>query len=82
MKKRTYFIIVGFLILLTNWGMFKEISGINNGYYRYSNLTGTETRQEIFWQGRVLQKKYFLGAKRIYTGLESCFLKLFTLHIL
>ena len=49
------------IILISNWSGFKEITSINQGYYRYSNLTGTLTKIEIFIQGRVMSRDYALG---------------------
>lgn len=61
MKYKTLKIFTALAILFTNWSGFKEISGINNNYYRYSNLSGTITKSETLWQGRVINKKTAFG---------------------
>lgn len=71
-KALTIFILIS--ITLVNFSGFKELTGINRDYYRYSNYSGTVTRHEIFYQSRIMSKEY-VGQfwktkefKRIYPG--------------
>ena len=53
--------ILVFIILFSNWSGFKEITAINKGYYRYSNLSGSMTTYEILSQDRLLAKESAFG---------------------
>lgn len=68
--KKTIIIFLSIILIFSNLTTFQELSGINKGYYRYSNLTGTITSQEIFRQGRVLKKEFAQG-KRDLTELKK-----------
>jgi hypothetical protein len=43
---------------MSNITLFKEWLGFNNNFYKYSNGNGTVTVQEIFYQGREMEKSY------------------------
>ena len=53
-KKKVLWIIG--LILFSNWPAFKNTVGLNNGYYKYSNESGTYTALETPIQNRMYQK--------------------------
>ena len=57
-KIRVFIILIVFILAFANFSGFKELTGINNDYYRYSNYSGTVTRHEIFYQGRFMSKEY------------------------
>ena len=44
------------ILLITNWPLFKNVTGLNDWYYRYSNISGTYTKMEIPIQGRKYKK--------------------------
>lgn len=44
------------ILLITNWQGFKNITGLNDWYYRYSNISGSYTKMEDPKKGRVYQK--------------------------
>jgi hypothetical protein len=56
-------IIVALALIISNLPFVKEIFGINEDYYSYSNLSGTLTFQEIFWQGRVMRKSNVINTR-------------------
>jgi len=55
-KHRRLIWLIGITLLLTNWPAFKNITGLNDWYYRYSNISGTFTTLEIPIQGRLYKK--------------------------
>ena len=73
-KTKVFIILIVFILAFANFSGFKELTGINNDYYRYSNYLGIVTDHEIFWQGRYLNKEFAYGFcktkefKRIYPG--------------
>ncbi|MBS1578927.1 MAG: hypothetical protein JST29_04735 [Bacteroidetes bacterium] len=52
-KYRKWIWIIAVTLLISNWQGFKNLSGLNDWYYRYSNISGTYTKMEIPIQGRV-----------------------------
>lgn len=72
-KYRRWFWLIGITLLLTNWPAFKNVTGLNDWYYRYSNISGTFTTLEIPIQGRlykrppngefILNRPNFLGCR-------------------
>ena len=55
-KFKILFWIIITLLLITNWPAFKNVTGLNDWYYRYSNISGTFTVMEIPIQGRMFKK--------------------------
>lgn len=55
-KNRKWIWLVAMIFLLTNWPLFKNITGLNQDYYRYSNISGTYTRIENQLQGRMYKR--------------------------
>jgi hypothetical protein len=53
-KKWIWLVVV--ILLITNWPGFKNITGLNDWYYRYSNISGTFTALEVPMQGRLFKK--------------------------
>ena len=51
-KNRTWMWLVTVVLLLTNWPLFKNVTGLNDWYYRYSNISGTFTVMETPIEGR------------------------------
>ncbi|MBK7088147.1 MAG: hypothetical protein IPH56_04255 [Chitinophagaceae bacterium] len=45
-KNRKWYWLAAIVILFTNWPAFKNITGLNDWYYRYSNISGTFTVME------------------------------------
>lgn len=71
-KYKKWIWIIAVTLLLSNWQGFKNLSGLNDWYYRYSNISGTYTVMEIPIQGRVYKEfstKYFILDK---SALEEC----------
>ncbi|MBK9958066.1 MAG: hypothetical protein IPP11_05655 [Chitinophagaceae bacterium] len=57
-KNRKWYWLAAIVILFTNWPAFKNITGLNDWYYRYSNISGTYTKMENPFQGRIFGKYY------------------------
>ena len=55
-KNRILIWLIVIVLLLTNWQGFKNITGLNDWYYRYSNSSGTFTASETPSKGRVFEK--------------------------
>ncbi len=62
--------LVAIIILLTNWQGCKNITGLNNWYYKYSNISGTYTSSETPKKGRVYKRppggKFILNRPNFY----------------
>lgn len=55
-KNRKWIWLVTIILLLTNWPLFKNVTGLNDWYYRYSNISGTYTKMENPIQGRMYKR--------------------------
>lgn len=55
-KYRRWIWLIGITLLIANWPAFKNVTGLNDWYYRYSNISGTYTKLEIPIQGRLYKK--------------------------
>lgn len=55
-RKKTVILIVLAFILVANWPLVKNVTGLNDGYYRYSNQSGTYTALETPIQNRMYKK--------------------------
>ncbi len=57
-KNRKWYWLAAIVILFTNWPAFKNFTGLNDWYYRYSNISGTYTVLENPIQGRIFGRYY------------------------
>ena len=55
-RKKTAFLIALGLVLVSNWPLVKNVTGLNDGYYRYSNESGTYTAMESPIENIMYQK--------------------------
>ncbi|MFC4263275.1 hypothetical protein ACFOWM_10325 [Ferruginibacter yonginensis] len=55
-KYKTIIWLAAITVLLSNWPLIQNITGLNDWYYRYSNISGTFTMMENSIQGRLFKK--------------------------
>ena len=53
---RKWLWLLSIILLLTNWQGFKNFTGLNDWYYRYSNISGNVTVMENPIKGRLFKK--------------------------
>ena len=73
-KYRKWVWIIAVTLLISNWQGFKNLSGLNDWYYRYSNISGTFTVIEVPRQGIVYKEpptKNFILDKAFLEGCKA-----------